>query len=287
MLRKVLMFVGILSVVMLGVMPSFAQTSTLTLTEEFINQSYRVTNPSRTTVTNVSVDLKPNQVVISATFTARRSNVSNNTVTTLSPNLENGVVNWDVISFTVNGTVANQEWVNTLNNAIVGAWQLYFRQRTEQDLLSITISETQIDYTYTSNSVVNPNITPNTNGTSTLTVLESNVNDAIVIEPPLTSLNIDFQPNQIVINASGTGRNNSTINATATVVPTLDTASGDVNWTVTSITITGANNQRTIDRIEDSVYNAWQRYWTLQVNRWDVTSISITDTQLTVTGTTP
>jgi carbon monoxide dehydrogenase subunit G len=287
MLRKVLMFVGILSIVMVGVLPSFAQTSTFTLTEEFINQSYRVTNPSRTTVTNVSVDLKPNQVVISATFTPRRSTTSSNTITTLSPSLENGVVNWEVMSLTVDGVAANQEWVNTLNNAIVGAWQLYFRQRTEQDLLSINISETQIDYTYTSNSVVNPNIVPNTNGTTTLTILESNVNDAINVEAPLTNLSVDFQPNQIVINATATGRNNGTISASATVVPTLDNANGDVEWTVTSFTVTGTNTQRTINRIEDSVYNTWQRYWTLQVNRWDVSSISITDTQLIVIGTVP
>ncbi|MBI5960907.1 MAG: hypothetical protein HY866_19365, partial [Chloroflexi bacterium] len=87
------------------VMPAAAQdsdTRTKTLTEEQINDSYRVSNPWRRTITDVVVDLQPDQVVISATYT-RRGHDPVSTATTLVPSMEDGRIYWTVSQILANG----------------------------------------------------------------------------------------------------------------------------------------------------------------------------------------
>jgi hypothetical protein len=132
--------------------PAFAQntvTTSVTLTEAQINAAYRVTNSPRRTVTNVVVDLRPNQVVVSATVTLpRQSPVA--TVTVLVPNLTNGRLTWTVTSITANGQPASGELVAQVNAAIASSWRSYFRsQLPAERLTGLTITDTDVTITLT------------------------------------------------------------------------------------------------------------------------------------------
>lgn len=75
--------------------PTFAQGTatnrTVTATEDQINASYWVTNPVYRSVSNAHVDLQAGQVVVSATFTYRRTG-SFEGEAVLVPTIRNGRV---------------------------------------------------------------------------------------------------------------------------------------------------------------------------------------------------
>lgn len=130
-INRKLFFIVVL-VVMLAALavPTFAQenTRTVTRTEAQVNSSYRVTNPARRSITNVYVDLQPEQVVISATVTFRRGEPTQ-TETTLVPTITNGRVYWTVISATVNGQPASADLLAQINASITSSWRNYVRQQ--------------------------------------------------------------------------------------------------------------------------------------------------------------
>lgn len=143
-----------LFVVMVGA--ASAQTTaaahTVTLTETRINEAFRVTNPSRVTVNNVSVDLQVGQVAINATLTPRRSSNANSyTVTAvIVPSVSSGIVRWTVTSVTSNGSPASQEILNLVNGSLASAWRTYFRQLYGKGRVqSITMDDATLTYTLT------------------------------------------------------------------------------------------------------------------------------------------
>jgi hypothetical protein len=114
---------------LLVIVTTFAQagsTRSVTVTEAQINATYRVTHPPRQSVSDVYVDLQPDQVVISATFTPRRGNAAA-TVTTLVPSLEDGRVYWTVTGITADGQPASADLVAQVNAVVASSWQRYFR----------------------------------------------------------------------------------------------------------------------------------------------------------------
>jgi hypothetical protein len=103
------------------------ETKTVTITEAQINELYRVTNPRRQTITNVSVDVQEGQVAIAATITTRpRRGVpaaTYNTLSTFTPEIKNGALTWNLASATVNGQPVSQDVLNVINASIFPAWR--------------------------------------------------------------------------------------------------------------------------------------------------------------------
>ncbi|MDX2141110.1 MAG: hypothetical protein SF123_23710 [Chloroflexota bacterium] len=126
---------------------SAQNTRTVVTTEEDINDSYRVTNPARRSVSNVYVDLQPNQVVVSATITYRR--VTYATVSTWTPSVVNGRLTWTLVSVTGNGQPASQDLINQVNASIATSWRNYWADRAGTGRLqSIVITDNDITMTF-------------------------------------------------------------------------------------------------------------------------------------------
>lgn len=124
-----------------------AAAGTLTLTESQINSSYRVTNPWRRAVTNVSVDLQAGQVVISSTQTYRRASYA--VVATYTLSIQDGRIYWTLANATANGQPASQELINQVNASISSSWRNYLRQQAGPGRVqSVTITDTDITIAY-------------------------------------------------------------------------------------------------------------------------------------------
>lgn len=148
----------VLFVLILGAMalPTLAadktKTVTVTLSESDINSSYRVTNPARRSITNVNVDLQPGQVVITATFTAPKSDPIAVSVT-LEPTLSNGRVYWTVLSATANGKPASADLLTQINASISTSWRNYWKGKHPGYVTALTVSDDSITWTKVYGSV--------------------------------------------------------------------------------------------------------------------------------------
>jgi hypothetical protein len=137
-----------------AVLPAFAETRaqttrTLTITEEQISNSFRVTNPPRRSVSDVYLDLQPGQVVVSAKLRIRGRDALS-VEATYVPRIENGRVYWSVASASVNGHLASQELLNQINASISSSWRVYFRKQLPAGRITgIEITEDDLTITYT------------------------------------------------------------------------------------------------------------------------------------------
>lgn len=151
--QKISLAMLIIGMLVLFVAPSFAQIQrevTITLTEEEINSSFRVTNPARVSISNKSVDLQSGQVVVTATYTPQRGTASNayTIATTLVPTVSNGRVTWTATSIVVNGTGVSAQQINQANNAIASAWRRLSQGYVgKHQVTGLTITDTSITYT--------------------------------------------------------------------------------------------------------------------------------------------
>lgn len=127
-------------------------TRTFTITEEEINESFHVTNPSRVRVTNMVVDLQPDQVSVSYTYTTRAprgSQTTSHSVNTVYvPDIQDGRLYWSVTSVTVDGRPASDDLVRQINASIESSWRNYIRrQHGTGHVTSIAITDTDITIT--------------------------------------------------------------------------------------------------------------------------------------------
>jgi hypothetical protein len=123
-----------------------------TITEEQINQSFRVTNPARVRVTNMDVDLQPRQVSISYTYTVRAPRGSGTTSHSVNsiyvPSVRNGRLYWSATSVTVNGQPASDDLIRQINASIESSWRNYIRGQLNTGRIgSITITDTAMTIT--------------------------------------------------------------------------------------------------------------------------------------------
>lgn len=121
----------LIAVLALAALPAFAQDSTttsheVTITEEQVNASYRVTNPRRAAVTNVYVDLQPGQVVVSETVTFRGHDPIQ-TVSVLVPTIANNRLNWSVTSVTHDGQPIPDDLLAQINASVATSWVRYIK----------------------------------------------------------------------------------------------------------------------------------------------------------------
>lgn len=136
-------------VTVLLAVPALAQEdiASHTLTEQQINDSYRLNNPRRAAISDMSVDLQPNQVVINATHTGRNNTVV--TSTTMVPSVSDGRVYWEVTSVvTDSGVEAPAELLEQVNTWIAASWRVYIKQQYPGIITDVIVTDTDITYYY-------------------------------------------------------------------------------------------------------------------------------------------
>jgi hypothetical protein len=137
----------VLIVAALLVSPVAAQQEfSRTLTEQEINNNYRVANPRRAALSNVVVDLQTGQAVITADH-ATRNRGTITTTSVMQPYVESGRIYWTMTSVTVNGEPASEELVAQVNTAIASSWRNYIQGKFEGVVDTIIITDTDLTLT--------------------------------------------------------------------------------------------------------------------------------------------
>ena len=125
----------------------------IVLTEDAINSAWRVTNPSNRSVDDLSVDLQPDQSVVSATITLRRprggETTTLETVAVYSAEIRSGRLYWTLESATVNGTAATADQLSIINTAITSSYRNYVRSNIRAGRLTdVVITDSDIQFFY-------------------------------------------------------------------------------------------------------------------------------------------
>lgn len=146
-------FILLVALLIVAVAPAAAQTAstTLTFTEAQINSAFPVTNPRSRNLSDIHVDLQPDQVVITATYATRgRAPTAYAISTTLVPTVTNGRVNWTVTTASVDGTALSNGLLNQINAHIAATWRRYIGNTAPLGrITAITITDDEVTYTYT------------------------------------------------------------------------------------------------------------------------------------------
>lgn len=144
-LRTLAFVIVLLALLIPAALPAFA-ARTITITEDQINNSFRVNNPVGRRISNVHVDLQPNQAVITASWTNRNTTYA--IAATYVPRVSSGRVYWTVTSMTANGQPASADLITQVNNSISASWYNFVRQQAGAGrFTAITISDTAITLT--------------------------------------------------------------------------------------------------------------------------------------------
>ncbi len=108
-----------------------------------------MTNPVNRNLSNIYVDLQPGQVVITATYTARARGGQQSAViaVVMTPNVNNGRVDWSVVSATANNQSVSAAVVDQVNAALNASWRRWIAgQAPAGRVSSVTITDTAITY---------------------------------------------------------------------------------------------------------------------------------------------
>lgn len=120
---------------------------TLRLTEEAINDSFRVSERFRDRFDVNGVDLQPGQVVLSAEVTLRDSSFTLTMV--VVPIVVEGRIEWQVTSITSDNAQASDALLQQVTRAFESAWRNYVRMQTgARVVLDITITDTDLTITF-------------------------------------------------------------------------------------------------------------------------------------------
>ena len=266
-------------------LPALAQddAETLTLTEDQINQSYRISEMPRVRFENEQIDLVPGQMVLNADFIPQRRGGDPVAISvTFVPSVTDGFVTWTVVDASADGEMVSDELLEALNTVIVNSWRRFVHEQVSRHLVeSIVITDTDITWTYAAGTWVPPVVDP-----ATVILTEQQINDTyaeyVADRDALDSLTVDMQPGQVLIAAAYTPeRTGEPFTVTAPYVPTIE--NDRVVWTVISTTIAGQPaTQEAIDRVNELIETTWQRYIRLQ-SSGRVTAVEISDTEMVIT----
>ncbi len=161
--KRSLMLVTVFSLIatIFAVMPAHAQTAAeqravpnpIIITEDDINNSFRVTNPPNRRVTDLSIDLQPGVAVHSYTYTIRAPRGGATTsfaiVATLTPSVTNGRIYWTLTGATVDGQPASQDMINQINAVLTSSWRNFIRTNARPGrVTSVTITDTEVQIAY-------------------------------------------------------------------------------------------------------------------------------------------
>jgi hypothetical protein len=129
---------------------SAATSKTVVITEAILNQYISVASTSAYTISKVYVDMQAGQLVVTATFTPRKTGktaaTSYATVSTWKVNVVNGRLDVALVSASANGKPASQELLTVINTALKSALNsainTYLQQKlgVKYTVQSVTIS---------------------------------------------------------------------------------------------------------------------------------------------------
>lgn len=115
--------------------------------EAAINGALRVTSPAAYTISNVVVDLRPGQALLSAHLNLPNGRIYIEEITFI-PSLNNGVIEWTVASAAVNGNPVDSVTLARFNETMTQAWNaILWRNMSVYRITSITIDDTEIRLT--------------------------------------------------------------------------------------------------------------------------------------------
>jgi hypothetical protein len=122
----------------------------------------------------------------------------------------------------------------------------------------------------------------------TVTRTEAQVNSNYrVTNPALRSVSntfVDLQAGQVTISATLTFRRGQPISAAATYTPSV--SNGRITWTAASVLVNGEPaSQSVVDQINASLQASWLNYVRGVIGTGRVSSVSITDADITVAFT--
>ncbi len=288
---KLPVFVVAAVLMLLSAAVTFAQnTGTVIFTEAQINETYRVTNPLRSSLTNVSVDLKAGAVDIYATHTSRRAGTTVDTVTELAPAVSaDGSIDWTVLSIvTTSGETVSDEIIASVNTSIANSWANYWRGRTfRYAMTGVLVTEDSVSFDYVTTGAERP-VQPTVvagDGVVSLSYTESELNDAYVVTTPrrqtLSDMYVDLQPGQVVISATFTpALRGEPIETVTTLVPEID--NGQITWTVIAISADGQPaSGATLTQINNAIVNSWLAHWRQNLGPNALTGVVILDDSIT------
>ena len=282
--------------------PATGTPVTKSYTEAEINSSFRVTNPANRNVSNISVDLQPDQVLLSETYTWRSPSGlrTDDVVALLIPSLTNGRVYWSVVSITANGQPASAELIAQINASLATSWRRWFGENGPAGRVTdLTITDDTISYTYIpwSAGCVPPPVTgtdepvPPASGTpTTVSYSEAQINSTYRVTNPanrsISDEYVNLQPDQVTITAtlSWRQRGSGIQTSNVAVVLTPKVSNGRVDWTVISITADGQPaSAELVAQINASLAASWHRWVSQNAPAGVVTAITITDDTISYT----
>jgi len=290
-----LALLSLLALALVLVVPTVAaqESRSVTLTEDQINSSFRVTAP-RLRVENVNVDLQPGQVVINGTITPLRTENSYAATVTLVPTVDTGIITWTVTQVMVDGQDATEAQIAQINSALVNSWRRYIKetysagrvQSLAIDELTLTISlgEPQRD-------PQRPGIVEIEDGVVQVTLTEDQINSSYRVQNirrvRITEMTIDLQPGQIVVLSTWeTLRTDDSVQVETTIIPIL--SDGMLTFAIASVSVGATEaDPALLEQINNALASSWRAFWRAQVNRGTVIGISITDDLLTYTSQLP
>ncbi len=134
--------------------PAFAQDDpavgpyTVELTEDQINDSFRVNNPRRARISDLSVDLQDDAAVVTATANFRNDE-SVVITTTYVPSIENSRIFWTVTAVATDGGFeASDEQIEQINNLIAASWRTYIKKQYPGRVVALDIDNDMLTLTY-------------------------------------------------------------------------------------------------------------------------------------------
>jgi hypothetical protein len=268
---------------------ALAQGDTIVITEAEINQAYLVEANPGVQVANVVVDLRPGQVAVMATLIPRAGSTIEGEIV-LVPSVDRGYLSWVVVSVLLDGEPAPDAVVSQINTALLPAWRAFSASLVSQAAQSVEITDDRMTIVLAGTSAVpvTPEVMPTMStpddSMSTLYVFtESQANEGIALLSSrvigVTNEAIDFQPGQVVIEATLVPRRGNTVDVVVTLVP--ETTLQAITWTVTELLIGGQPAPTAmVELVNDSLTLRWTRYIRQQTPSGGAQSLQITDDQM-------
>jgi hypothetical protein len=256
----------------------------LTATESYVNSLPAMTNPANPDLSDLHMDFQPGQ----ATFTATRTLADGSQVPvtiTFVATVYNGLATWSVQAMIVGDTPADDLEVGQVNDDIVGSWRVFFNglYRSGQ-LESIVLTDTTITLTWDADLQSPIAFDP---ASGSLVVTEDAINASYRVTNPISytisNVIVDLQPGQVVITADLNLANGRVLAERITFVPSVN--NGVIEWTVTTATLDGEPlDPEIIARFNETLARWWDTIMWRSMGDYMVTSVTVSDTEITITA---
>ncbi len=136
--------------------------------------------------------------------------------------------------------------------------------------------------------LVVPTFAADTTTTKTVTIQETAINSSYWVTNPawraVTDRSVDLQPGQVVVSETITRRGHDPVAVVITYTPYI--SNGRIYWTAAAVTADGTPvSADFLKEINDHMTASWAHYIRSHRLPGHITSIDISDTAITITGT--